>query len=205
MAREEWTPEERRILRSLRTPDRIQHYLESTIRYNKEPNGLTCFSPRRVMRDGVAHCMEGAMFAAAALRFHGHRPLLLDLEAVRDDDHVLALYRADGGWGAVAKSNYAGLRYRDPVYRTLRELVMSYFDCYYNLKGERSLRAYSRPVDLSRFDRRGWMTSEEPVWYIPQHLCDIPHTPLLKPVQERSLTRLDARSFAAGKTGSVAR
>jgi len=113
-------------------------------------------SPRRVLRDRTARCREGALFAAAALRVNGHPPLLLDLEAVRDDDHVLAVLRDRGHWGAVAKSNYAGLRYREPVYRTLRELVMSYFEHYYNLQGQKTLRRYSRPVDHARFDGVRW-------------------------------------------------
>src|SRR6185503_6616965 len=117
--------------------------------YNKEPDGNTCRSPRRVLRDGVAQCMDGALFGAAALRMLGHPPLLLDLEAVRDDDHVLAIFQVRGTnrglWGAIAKSNYSGLRFREPVYRTLRELVMSYFEHYYNPAGEKTLRAFSRP------------------------------------------------------------
>jgi hypothetical protein len=123
--------------------------------------------------------MEGALFGAAALRMLGYPPLLLDLEAVHDDDHVLAVFRTRGCWGAVAKSNFSGLRYREPVYRTLRELVMSYFEHYYNLRREKTLRNYSRPVNLRRFDRIGWMTAEEDVWAIPEYLCTIRHTPVM--------------------------
>ena len=133
----------------------------------------------------------------------GHPPLLLDLEAVRDDDHVLAVFRSRGCWGAVAKSNYSGLRYREPVYRTLRELVMSYFEHYYNPAGQRTLRGYSRPVNLKRFDRIGWMTAEEDVWAIPEYLCDVGHTRLLAPDMERALTKLDRRSYGAGKFGAA--
>ena len=132
------------------------------------------------MRDKTAHCFEASLFAAAALRVNGHQPLILDLESVRDDDHVIAIYRVDGHWGALAKSNYAGLRFREPVYRSLRELVMSYFEHYYNLKGEKTLRAYSRPVNLSRFDRQNWMTSEDDLWVIPEYLTEIKHTPILR-------------------------
>jgi hypothetical protein len=121
----------------------------------------TVWSPRRVLRERTAHCLEAAIFAAVALRALGFPPLLLDLEAVQDTDHVLAVFRIRRRWGAIAKSNFSSLRYRDPVYRTLRELVMSYFDGYINLRGERTLRAYSRPVRLSRFDRirPDWMVS----------------------------------------------
>jgi hypothetical protein len=194
---------ELRTLTGLKTPERIQRFLDQDISYNKEPGGVTCRSPRRVLRDGVAHCMEGALLGAAALRVLGHPPLLVDLEAVRDDDHVLAVFRVRSHWGAIAKSNYAGLRYREPVYRTLRELAMSYFEHYYNLKGEKTLRTYSRPVKLTRFDPIGWMTAEEDVWAIPEYLVVIPHIPLLAPGMDRKLSRMDARLFAAGRTGAA--
>jgi hypothetical protein len=193
------------ILRRLKTPERIQSFLDSEIGYNKEPQGATCRSPRRVLRDRLAHCMEGALFGAAALRVLGFPPLLLDLEAVRDDDHVLAIFRVRRHWGAIAKSNYSGLRFREPVYRTLRELAMSYFEHYYNLAGEKTLRTYSRPVDLRRFDTIGWMTTEEDVWQIPEYLIEIHHTPLLSPDLRRRLSRVDARLQAAGRLGAVAR
>ena len=125
---------ELQLFRRLTDPVKIQKYLDD-LPYNKERDGETCRSPRRVIRDETAHCFEAALFGAAAMRMNGHQPLILDLEAVRDDDHVIAIYRLHGGWGAIAKSNYAGLRFREPVYRTLRELVMSYFEGYYNLCG----------------------------------------------------------------------
>lgn len=140
---------------------------------------------------------------AAALRNLGHPPLLLDLEAVRDDDHVLALYRMQGHWGAVAKSNYSGLRFREPVYRTLRELVMSYFEHYYNLRREKTLRKYSRPVNLERFDPMEWMTAEEDPWAIPEYLCTIAHTAVMAKPLLRRLSRVDDRLFAAGLAGSA--
>jgi hypothetical protein len=193
---------ERAVFRKLTRPDKIQRFLDD-LAYNKEPDGPTCYSPRRVIELGTAHCMEGALFGAAALRVLGHPPLLLDLEAVRDDDHVLAVFRERGRWGALAKSNYAGLRFREPVYRTLRELAMSYFEHYFNLKGEKTLRRYSRPVNLERFDRIGWMTSQEDVWEIPEYLVGIYHTALLTPEIERSLSRMDERLMAAGQVGTV--
>jgi hypothetical protein len=193
---------ERAALGRLTRPDKIQRFLDD-LGYNKEPDGPTCRSPRRVLADGVAHCMEGALVAAAALRVQGHPPLLVDLEAVRDDDHVLAVFRQRGHWGALAKSNYAGLRFREPVYRTIRELVISYFEHYFNLAGEKTLRNYSRPVNLKRFDRIGWMTSPEDVWAVPEYLVEIRHTPLLTPGMVRSLSRMDARLMAAGQVGTV--
>jgi hypothetical protein len=194
-----FTPRERRALRALRTPLGVQRALEDM------PYHLasTAWSPRCVLRERTAHCLEGAVFAAAALRVLGFAPLLLDLEAVQDTDHVLAVYRIRGHWGAIAKSNFSGLRYREPIYRTLRELALSYFEGYVNLRGDRTLRAYSRPVDLSRFDRAhpGWMVSEEDLWWIPEHLLGIPHTPLLTPGMVRSLSRVDRRSLQAGLVG----
>src|SRR5580658_5638410 len=149
---------ERKVLAKLTSPERIQRFMDRELTYNLEPQGETCRSPRLVLRDGVAHCMEGALMAAAALRCLGHPPLLVDMEAVRDHDHVLTVYRLNGRWGALAMSDYSGLRSREPVYRTIRELVMSYFEHYYNPAGEKTLRAYSRPVGLTRFDPIGWMT-----------------------------------------------
>src|SRR4029453_1343050 len=142
---------------------------------------------------------DGAIFAAAALRRVGYPPLVLDmLPNERDDDHILALFRRNGCWGAMAKSNYSGLRFREPVYRTLRELVMSYFEHYYNLRGEKTLRAFSRPVNLARFDALNWMTAEEDVWEIPEYLTTIPHTPIL---DTNRRMYMDKRLYEAGLLG----
>src|SRR5262247_2574362 len=172
-----FTRSEWRALRALRSPIGIQRALEE-MPYHM---ASSAWSPRRVLRERTAHCLEGAIFAAAALRVLGLAPLLLDLEAVQDTDHVIAVYRMRGHWGAIAKSNFSGLRYREPVYRSVRELVMSYFESYVNLRGERTLRAYSEPVDLGRFDRAqpGWMTTEDDIWWIPEHLVRVPHMRLL--------------------------
>lgn len=196
----DFTPAERAVFRRLSTPPKIQRYLDD-LPYDKEPNGPRCRSPRMVMRDRTAHCMSGALVGAAALRMLGYPPLLLDLEAVRDTDHVLAIFRRNGHWGAVAKSNYAGLRYREPVYRTLRELAISYFEHYFNLARERTLRNYSRPVNLRRFDSIHWMTSEKDPWEIPEYLTTIPHTPLLRVRGPLKLSRVDGRLFQAGLLG----
>lgn len=185
-------------MRALSTPERIQKFLDQELAYN---HAGTCYSPSLVLQHKTAHCMEGALLAAAAFRFHGHPPLLVDLEAKHDDDHVLAVYKSGNLWGAVAKSNYSGLRYRSPIYRTLRELVASYFDHYYNLRGDKSLRAFSLPVNLTRFDRIQWMTRNDEVWEIPEHLCTIRHTPLISDAAARTLRRVDKRIFAAGRLG----
>ena len=195
---------ERQLFRRLVTPTKIQRFLDEEIGYNQEPRGYTCYSPRRVLREGIAHCMEGALLGALALRHLGYPALLVDLEAVRDSDHVLAVYRVNGRWGAVAKSDYAGLRSREPVYPTVRELAMSYFEHYYNPAGEKTLRAYSRPVNLARFDRTiRWAETLDEVWAIPEYLCEIPHTSLLTPAMERRLSRMDRRLYDAGRLGGV--
>jgi hypothetical protein len=192
------------VLHRLTTPAKIQQFLDNEISYNKEPHGATCYSPSLVLRERIAHCMEGALLAAMALRRLGHPPLLVDLEAVRDADHVLAVYRVHGHWGALAKSDYAGLRSREPVYATIRELALSYFEHYYNPAGEKTLRAYSRPVNLARFDRSlHWMTTLDEVWEIPGHLCAIPHINILTKPMERRLARMDQRLYQAGRVGGV--
>ncbi len=192
------SPRDATFLRRLSPPWKIQRFLDD-IDYDVKGEG--CRSPRRVLRERRVQCMDGALFAAAALRLQGHRPLLLDLEAVFDDDHVVALFRQDGHWGGIARSNYSGLRYREPMFRSVRDLALSYFESYFNLRRQKTLRRYSRPVDLSRFDARGWMTTGQDLWYIAEHLVGVPHLRLLTPAQERSLGPVDRRMFAAGLVG----
>ena len=193
------SPKDLRTLRSLNSPVKIQAFIDALAYQYADTAG----SPQRVLRDRKGHCLEGALLAAAALRVNGYPPLLMDLEAVRDDDHVVAIYRQHGLWGGIAKSNYAGLRFRAPVHRTLRELAISYFDSYYNLRGERTLRAYSIPLNLARLDGCQWMTSEDEVWCVPEALIATRHYPLFPDKIARMLPRLDRRSFEAGKHGSV--
>lgn len=192
-----FTPRELRAMRSLRTPAGIQKFIDG-MEYHL---AMTAWSPRLVLRERTCHCLEGAIFAAAALRVIGFPPLLLDFEAVRDTDHVVAVFQINGHWGALAQSNYSGCRYREPVYRSLRELAMSYFEDYFNLRCERTMRTYSKPVNLSRFDSRNWMTTDKPIWFIPEYLVDIPHIRLLKPAMIRRLSRVDARSKGAALYG----
>jgi hypothetical protein len=193
------TRETLRTLRSLKTPARIQKFIDAmTYQY-----GDTAWSPQRALRERKGHCLEGALVAAAALRVNGRPPLLMDLEAVRDDDHVVALYCERGLWGGIAKSNFAGLRFRAPVYRTLRELALSYFEQYYNLRGERTLRSYSAAVNLERLDSLGWMTAGEDVWCVPELLIAARHYPLFPDRVARALPRLDRRSFEAGMHGRI--
>jgi len=183
--------------RRLDTPAKIQRFLDE-IPYNTEADEETFRSPRRVLADRTANCIEGAVLAAAALRVQGNPPLIMDLTAVRDEDHVIAVFRRRGLWGAIATSKFTGLRYREPVYRTVRELAMSYFEQYFNLAGERTLRGYGRPVNLARFDRLHWMTSAEDLWWIAEHLERIPHVELVPPAAARGLTRLGPQLRAAG-------
>jgi len=186
-----FTPAELRKLRSLKTPQGIQRALD------KMPYHLanSAWSPRRVLAENSAHCYEGALFAAAALRANGYPPLLFDLEAEHDTDHVIAIYKQNEHWGALAKSNFSGCRGRDPVYRTLRELAMSYFHGYFNLRKERTLRRFSVPFNLKYFDSRNWMTTEKPVWFVAEHLFTIRHFALLKKGLEKNLSRIDDRLF----------
>jgi hypothetical protein len=194
---EEFTAKELRFLRSLKTPAGIQRWLDE-IPYHLAG---TAWSPRLVMQRGTAHCLEGAIFAAAALRAIGYPPLIFDMEAEQDTDHVMAIYQVRGHWGTIAKSNFTGCHGRDPVYRSLRELAMSYFNLYFNHRRERTLRNYSRPVNLARFDKRHWMTTDKDIWFIAEYLCDIPHTKLLKPAMKRYLSRVNERLYRAELTG----
>ncbi len=193
------SPQNLRTLRALKGPVHVQRFIDS-IEYQY---ANTAWSPERVLRERKGHCLEGAVLAAAALRVNGRPPLLMDLEAVHDDDHVIALYRERGLWGGIAKSNFAGLRFRAPIYRTLRELALSYFEQYYNLRGERTLRAYSRPVNLKRLDHQQWMTAEDDIWCVPELLIAAQHYPLFPDKVARTLPRLDRRSFEAGMHGWV--
>src|SRR4051812_37740862 len=184
-----FTPSELRSLRALKTPAGIQKFLDK-LPYNLSYNAR---SPKNVLQDRLASCLEGGIFAAAALRIIGFPSLIFDLEAEQDTDHVVAIFKLREHWGAVAKSNFTGCRYREPVYRTLRELAMSYFNIYFNLRGERTLRRYSRPVNLARFDDRNWMTTRKDIWFVAEHLCEIPHTELFTRAQVERLTRVDSR------------
>jgi hypothetical protein len=196
-ARNRFTSAQLRKLRSLKDPYGIQRFLDD-MPYHLED---TAWSPCRVLGENTAHCFEGAIFAAAALRANGFLPLILDFEAEHDTDHVVAIYRLSGHWGAVAKSNFSGCRYREPVYRSLRELAMSYFNLYCNLRRERTLRTFSRPVNLARFDHLQWMTTEKPIWFIVNYLFGIHHYQLLQPGMAKRLHRVDERLFRAECVG----
>jgi hypothetical protein len=188
---------ELRKLRALKTPAGIQRFLDD-LPYNLK---FDARSPKKVLQDGTASCLDGGIFAAAALRVIGFPALIFDLEAEHDTDHVVAIFKVAGHWGAVAKSNFTGCRYREPVYRTLRELALSYFNIYFNLRFERTLRRYSRPVNLARFDHLNWMTTEKPIWFIAEYLCEIPHISLLPRGADKRLVRVDPRTVKGEMVG----
>jgi len=178
------------VLRRLATPAKIQDFLFH-LKQNFEPRGDTCRPVRVVLRERSAHCIEGAMLAAAALWVHGEPPLLMDMRAEHDFDHVVALFRRRGFWGAISKTNGAYLRWRDPVYRSLRELAMSYFHEYSNKREHKSLREYSVAFDLRRVDPRVWAAGEKDAWDVPEALEDTRHIRLVTRAQVRALTRRD--------------
>jgi hypothetical protein len=196
-AREVWTARERRVLDRLDRPDKIQKFLDA-LPYNTQDDSL---SPRRVMRERRAHCFGGALMAAAALRYHGYGARIVDLVAVRDDDHLLAVFQRRGLWGAVGKSNFVGLRFREPIFRSVRELVLSYFESYFNTRGEKTLRRYSRPIDLTRFDHLGWLTTEEDAQDLLADAFTGAHAPIMDAASARRLARVDRRSFEAAMVG----
>ena len=174
----------------LRTPEKIQEFLYG-LKQNFEQQGETCNSVRTVLKERRAHCIEGAITAACALWIHGEPPLLLDLQATRDFDHVVALFRRNGRWGAISKTNGIGLRWRDPVYRSVRELAMSYLHEYYNKRDHKTLRTYSVPYDLRRMKPEDWVTGEDGAWGLVDNLEATRHYKLMTRAQTRTLIRRD--------------
>ena len=190
---------ERRTMSQVNTPMRIQAFLDK-LPYSTERD-YRC--PLRLLREHVAHCFDGALFGAAALRRLGHPPLILNMVANdEDDDHLLALYKRDGCWGAVAKSNFVGLRFREPIYRSLRELVMSYFEHFYSVERKKTLRNYTVPLNLRVFDRFGWQTSDESLERIAESLDQIRKIRVLTPKMIATLSPIDERSYQAGLLGA---
>jgi hypothetical protein len=187
------------MLRRLSTPEKIQDFLNG-LAINHEKRTETCMSPRRVLAAGKAHCLEAAMLAAAALWQHGERPLLMELAAApTDQHHAVALYKRNGYWGAISKTNHAVLRYRDPVYKTVRELALSYFHEYFmNSTGAKTLRSYTRPFSLLRYGTE-WLTSDEELWGIAYGLRDAPHFPLVPEANKRYLRKADPLERKAGQ------
>jgi hypothetical protein len=195
-----FTKEEIKLFRKLNTPSKIQAFIND-IPINFELDKIdTCLSPRMVLKQNKAHCTEGAFLAALLLRFHGYEPLIVDLSTtVDDDDHFLAVFKRHGHWGCITKTNHAVLRYREPVYKTIRELVISFFHEYFLSKnGKKTLRSYTKPINLKRFDQDNWMTSEEELWPIVEYIADAPHIPIINRKQIRSLRRADLTEIRFG-------
>lgn len=189
------TQAEHREISGLTGTMKIQTYLDS-LEYSADAF-YRC--PVRVIREKKAHCFDGAVFAAMALQRIGFPPLILEmLPNDRDDDHLLAVFRVNGHWGAIAKSNFVGLRFREPVYRTLRELIMSYFESYYNIEGEKTLRGYTCPLNLSALDKLNWLTEDAAMDRIADRLDTLRRSEILAPGQSGHLNLVDERSKKAG-------
>lgn len=190
---------ERRLIKKLTSPVKIQSFLD-TCAYRAEEKA-SC--PLNVLKERRAHCFDGATFAAMILRQLGHPPLLLNMfPNERDDEHILAVFKKNGGWGSIGKSNFVGLRYREPIHHTLRELMMSYFEQYYNVAGQKTLRSYTKPLNLSVFDRLDWMTDDKAMEVIGKRLDLLKRYPLLNKKMEKNLQKVDQRSYKAGLIGS---
>lgn len=197
----EYSKEEIRFFKKINSPAKIQDFLNS-ISFNFENEEQTCYSPRMVLKNKKAHCTEGAIFAAAVLEFYGHKPLIMDLKSTSkpyDYDHVIAVYNLDGFYGAISKTNHSVLRYREPVYKTIRELVMSYFHEYFLDNGKKTLREYSDLLNLNKFNKINWRTSEDHLFDIPAYLDDIKHHKILTPKQIKNLREADKVEIEAGK------
>mgnify|MGYP003394619740 CR=1 FL=1 len=195
----EYSSGEIQFLKNLNSPQKIQDYL-NTLEFNFEQRGETCYSPRNVIKHKKAHCMEGAMFAAAVLEFHGAKSMVLDLRSESHDfDHVVAVFKQFGFFGAISKTNHAVLRYREPIYASVRELAMSYFHEYFDKKGKKTLREYSEPFDLRYFDFLDWRTTEKHLFAIPEYLDKIKHFIILSSAQIKNLRKADKIEIKAGE------
>lgn len=194
-----FTRKEIAVFKRLNTPAKIQDYLNA-LAFNFEKRGDTLMSPRKVLQTKTAHCFEGALFAAATLWVNGHKPLLLDLvpDMKKDDAHVVALYKVNGYWGAISKTNHAVLRFRDPIYKTVRELALSYFHEYFlNATGEKTLQTFAGPIDMSRFGKE-WLTDEKNLMYLHKKFDRLPHTPFVPAKNKKLLRKADKVEREAG-------
>lgn len=187
------------ILKNLDSPAKIQDFLNK-LKANFEDKKESCMSPKMVLKTRKAHCIEGAILAALALRLQGFKPLVVDLKTTKNDfEHVLCVFKKHGRWGAISKTNHAVLRYREPVYSNIRELVMSFFHEYFDDKGGKNLRSYSKPVNLARFDKKGWVADEKDLWYVYSYLDKVKHFPIMNRKQISGLRKADKIERKAGK------
>ncbi len=199
------SPQEHKLFESLSTPAKIQDYLDS-IHINFERHGDTNMSPRMVIKTKRAHCMEGAMLAAAALWYHDKEPFLLDLRtAANDFDHVVALFKEHSHWGAISKTNHAVLRYREPIYKTIRELALSYFHEYFVASGLKTLREYSHPFSLKYLAKTDWLITKEDLWDVAEALDNSKHYYLINAKQVKTLRKAHPTEIQAGKISQYKR
>lgn len=190
---------ERRVFERLDSAQKIQSFLDR-LRVNFELTAETAMSPRHVLKKRMAHCAEGAIFAAAALAYHGKPPLLMDFQALpSDEDHVIAVFKERGLWGAISKTNHAVLRWRDPIYRSPRELAMSYAHEYFLWDGKKSLLAYSRPFSIARFAPKRWLISDDDLYWLLDALDESPHKPIAPKAalrRRRHTSKVERRALA---------
>jgi len=191
--REAFTAREREVIESCRTPRQVQAFLRS-LPYNWERKGETLRTLRGVVRHWEAHCLEGALAAAAIMEQHGYPPLLLDLESQDKLDHVLFLFRKRGYWGTVARSRDAGLHGRKPVFRTVRHLVMSYVDPY--VDNTARIQAYG-VADLRTLAAVDWRLSEKNIWSVERALIKLPHRPIRTSDRRHQAVLRQFRAFRA--------
>jgi hypothetical protein len=192
------SPAERAVFQKLSTPNKIQDYLDALPQNFSHSRGSILRSPRRIIKEGRAYCIEGAIFAAASLAYHGREPLIMDMRAIKGDvDHVIAPFKQNGLWGAISKTNYSVLKWRDPIYKSIRELAMSYFHEYFLDNGTKSFKDYSLPFNLKKFKPEDWVTTLEPLEDIAVMLDEAPHFPtapasLLKKTRRASRAEIEA-------------
>jgi hypothetical protein len=195
------SPTERAVFEKLSTPNLIQDYLDALPQNFSYSRGRVLRSPRRILREGGAYCFEGAVFAAASLAYHGGEPLILDMRAIDPDvDHVIAPFKQDGKWGAISKTNYSVLKWRDPIYRDIHELMMSYFHEYFLDNGTKSFKDYSLPFNLKKFSPDSWVTAEEPLEWLGVALDNAPHFPTVPKKLFKKLRRASRSEIAASDT-----
>jgi len=189
-----------KLFKKLDSPKKIQDFLATKIKHNPAKDDVECRSPRQVLKVGKAHCMEGALLAAAILEYHGQKPLLMDLRSTANDlDHVVALFRQFGCWGAISKTNHVVLRYREPIYKTLRELALSYFHEYFLDSGKKTLREYSVPFNANRLNNLNWRTTQKDLVKVPELLDAAKHYKILSNAQIKNLRKADGIEIKAGK------
>lgn len=186
------SPKEKQLFKLLNTPQKLQDFL-TALPQNFEPNGETCFSPREVSKQNKAHCLEGAMFAAAVLWYHGARPLVMHLLTKDHDyDHVIAIFKSGGHYGALSKTNHAVLRFRDAVYKSPRELAMSYFNEYFmDTTGEKTMLGFTEPIDLEKIGGTKWLFNEKNLWDINDKIFHIKHLPVAPKTLMKKLRPVD--------------